>query len=102
MFYKCRNSKNIILKRCRKEENMVREEDYRRYLERIHNSKNSSRDRNISLAPNRHALPFHIKRINDYVNNKNSTNPATQELMEQDFCVSLNEALKIMDAHGWA
>ena len=78
---------------------MVREDDYRRYKELL--KRNSGKDDTISLNSEEFNLRFHTNRIDEYLKSKDKNDIKKQELLELDFRVSLTEALKIMDAHGW-
>lgn len=78
---------------------MLREEDYLRYKELL--ERNSSKDDNISLNSGKYSLRFHRNRIDEYLKSQDKKDDPKHDLLEQDFKVSLTEALKIMDAHGW-
>lgn len=77
--------------------NHQEEWDYIKY--RLENPNNALRCQNIDTHI--FDLPFHIKRMKDYMDQINCQNAVDLKLLELDFEVSFKHVKEFMDREGW-
>ena len=80
---------------------MIREDDYRAFVERLNARENANLKKNLPLKPKGHDLTFHIGRIEAYINAQDNVRSETKKLLELDYSVSLTKVKEMMDEQGW-